>query len=499
MVFKISLRLIKNKLVNILWPLKKSELSKFFPIAALMFCILFSQNILRILKDSILIIEISAEVTSFVKLYCVTPVAALFVILYAKLVNHLSFEKIFRYLSLGFTVFFLLFAFILYPNIDFFHLDKKVVAYLMDNYPYLKWHISLIGNWSYVLFYVMAEIWPNVFYVLLFWQLANEVTNTEEAKRFYTLFSLFGNSSLIFVGLIVMYLALDKNLGDAYISNKTNKILFAQITVVFVAIASLLSCMLVTYITKKNIIKYNNQKLKYLVSQKNSMGILKSFKYITKSKYLWIMLLCSASFGLAMNLVESVWKSKIKELYPTVKEYAAFNSIYILWTGIVIMIMTIIGNNIIRSKNWFIAVLIVPLIIFISGVIFFLLVVWDNEIVTYFSFFNLVSPLVFTVVVGTIQNVLSKGSKYSIWDTSIQMLYIPLNQELRTKGKAAVDIISPKIGKSASGFILSIIFTIFPRATYQSISLSLMIIFVIVCIIWIFATQKIYLEYKKMF
>ena len=63
---------------------------------------------------------------------------------------------------------------------------------------------------------------------------------------------------------------------------------------------------------------------------KNKMGLIESFKYIARSKYLWLMLICSASFGLSMNLVEAVWKAKIKELYPSVTEFAAFSSIYIL-------------------------------------------------------------------------------------------------------------------------------------------------------------------------
>ena len=65
------------------------------------------------------------------------------------------------------------------------------------------------------------------------------------------------------------------------------------------------------------------------------------------------MLICSASFGLSMNLVEAVWKAKIKELYPSVTEFAAFSSIYILWTGVIIMILTIVGTNIMRTRSWF--------------------------------------------------------------------------------------------------------------------------------------------------
>jgi AAA family ATP:ADP antiporter len=107
------------------------------------------------------------------------------------------------------------------------------------------------------------------------------------------------------------------------------------------------------------------------------------------------------------------------------------------------------------------------------------------------------SPLALAVFVGSVQNILSKGSKYSIWDTSMQMLYIPLDQELRTKGKASIDVISPKIGKGASGLIQSLVFTIVPMATYSSIAPGLMIIFIAVCVLWIYAIRKIYLEYQK--
>ena len=142
-----------NKIRNIFWPIHRSELSKFVPISALMFCVIFNQNVLRILKDSILISEVSAEITSFSKVYVVTPMAAIFVIAYAKLINHLPIHKIFYYLAALFTAFYIIFAFIIYPNIDFFHMDRQTLAHLMENHPHLKWYIATIGNWSYVIFY----------------------------------------------------------------------------------------------------------------------------------------------------------------------------------------------------------------------------------------------------------------------------------------------------------------------------------------------------------
>ena len=194
-----SSRPFKSKFRAAFWPIHNYELGKFIPMSALMFCILFNQNILRILKDSILISEISAEIAGFAKVYCVTPAAALFVNIYAKMINHLTFEKIFYYLTAFFIGFFVLFAFVIYPNIHVFHVHPDQLADWMERYPHFKWYISLIGNWGYIVYYSLAELWPNIFYVLLFWQFANDLTTTEEAKRFYTLFSLFGNSSLILV------------------------------------------------------------------------------------------------------------------------------------------------------------------------------------------------------------------------------------------------------------------------------------------------------------
>ena len=147
---------------------------------------------------------------------------------------------------------------------------------------------------------------------------------------------------------------------------------------------------------------------------KNKMGLIDSFKYIAHSKYLWLMLVCSASFGLSMNLVEAVWKARIKELYLSVTEYAAFSSFYILWTGVVIMILTIVGNNIMRTRSWFTAAVITPIIIIVTGTMFFVLVIFDEAILTFYEGAILTAPLALAVSVGAVQNIQSDGSNYSI-------------------------------------------------------------------------------------
>jgi len=476
-----------------LWPIKKEENFHFYTMSALMFCVLFNQSILRILKDSILIAEVNAEITNFVKVYCVSPIAAFFVIVYAKMVNSWSLEKIFSYLIFFFLAFFVLFAWVIYPNVESWHLDPAKMQELVYHYPYAKWYIALCEHWSFVVFYVFAEFWPNIFYILLFWQLANQTTTTEQAKRFYIRFSLLGNTAIVFVGFIVSELSSETSWISKQFSNGDAKVFLVQACIFLVVIFSFISLFLVRVIYPR--IARNSKVSK---APKPKLGLKESFSYILSSKYLWLLVICSASFGLTMNLIEAIWKAKIKELYPNVNEYARFLSYCTLWTGASITIMTLVGNSIIRYRNWFVSAVITPVLILVTGLMFFALIVFEKPVYAITSLFIAISPLFLAVMVGAIQNIIVKGTKYSIWDTTREMLYIPLDSELKTKGKAAVDLVSSKIGKSCSGFAQSLVLTIYPAAIAITMAPIIMIFFLAAALLWIWAVKEIYGEYQKL-
>ena len=103
--------------------------------------------------------------------------------------------------------------------------------------------------------------------------------------------------------------------------------------------------------------------------------------------------------------------------------------------------------------------------------------------------------LYLTIMVGMAEVTLSKALKYSIFDATKEMAYIPLSRELKSKGKSAVDVFGERFGKASGAFIQTAMFSIFPAATYFNLAPYLMVIFIIGIAAWIIALRKLNKEY----
>ena len=479
-----------SKIRDLIWPIKKAELRKFVPMALLLFIILLNQNLVRLMKDGVVVTSIGAEVISFIKLWIEMPVGILFVIIYMKMCNITSQEKAFRYIISFFLMFFLFFGFFLYPHQSIVHFSDQQIQKLITSFPNFRWFVKMGAQWSLVMFYVMGELWPVVVSTLLFWQLANKITSLEEAPRFYSFFKFFGLSNLLFAGIIGEYLTSDSNLlynVFAYYFNSDKNVATVQILTTIVFISGIMSMFIQGYM-ENNFIITNNQKPEIL-----KLNLVASLKLIISSRILWYITIITLAYSLCVNLIEGIWFSQAKALFPNFVEFTKYQSNVLFYTGISSMICAFLGSIVIRKLGWNIAALATPIMILLTGIIFFSSVIFKKDMNDFITnvIYSTASVLQFIVLLGTMQNILIKGVKYSLFDETREMIFINRNKELKTKGKAAADLLGAKIGKSSGAFIQFVTFFLFPYYNYESLAPSLLILLIITCIIWIGAVLRI--------
>lgn len=485
-----------GKIRAALWPIHGDEMKKFMPMCMMMFFILFNYTILRSVKDALLITVAGAAIVPFLKGYVVMPAAILFVVLYTKLLNVLSREAVFQVIVGSFITFFGAFAFIIFPNRDFLHPDPATIEALKAAYPNIQHLISIYAYWSYSIFYTLAELWGGVLIALLFWQFANEITRTGEAKRFYPLFGLLGNFGLILSGFVLTYFsAMQKKLGGGDEAFAVS----LYYTLGFVIIAGLL-VMYLYYWMNKNVLtdpKYYDaaEVAGTKKAKKPKLSVVESFKYILSSKYLGFIALLILAYGVSMNLIELNWKEILREQYPTRLDYQEFMGYLQYFMGTSTIFAILFFKGIIRKFGWFAGAILTPLMMLVTGSLFFSLVLFE-EWMTPMTVGLGVTSIMLAVMVGTAQNVLSKGTKYALFDPTKEMAYIPLDQELKTKGKAAVDVIGGRLGKAGGGYFASILLVVTAAPDILSITPVLAGIVLVVILLWIVAVSGLNRMYQ---
>ena len=232
--------------------------------------------------------------------------------------------------------------------------------------------------------------------------------------------------------------------------------------------------------------------------KKTKLGFKESFKLILSSRYLGLIATLLLSYGISIILIEGVWKDRVKALYPSREAYTAFMGSFQAYQGIAAMLFMLIGTNILRLVSWTSAAILTPAMILVTGFFFFLFIFASNgsSDSALLSMMAVSNPLSLAVMIGTIQNILSKGTKYSLFDSTQKMAYMPLDDELKTKGMSAVEVIGGRLGKSGGGFILSTIFLIFPTYTFADATPILAVLCGIIVITWIYAVRALGREYE---
>lgn len=360
----------------------------------------------------------------------------------------LSKKTLFFTTCIPFFLFFLVFDMVIYPNADYLHPSLASVESMLGitngGGGGLSVLANIVAHWTSALFYVVAEIYSSVSVGLLFWQFANDVVSVEQAKRFYPLFAQMSGLAPVIAGQYAVRYASRAENFSASLHRLTAAISFAGCMICFFYNASMNYIKRTEASKPESTAETTTETTTAPKKKKPKMSMGESIKFLASSQYLRLIASLVLGYGLSINFTEVMWKSLVKKKYPNPLDYQRFMGNFSSAVGLSTCIVIFFGVHVIRILGWKVGAMATPAIMALLAAPFFGCILMGLDSPT---------RLHIAVVLGTLQSLLSKTSKYALFDPTTQMSYIPLDQDSKVKGKAAIDVLGSRIGKSGGSFI----------------------------------------------
>ena len=454
---------------------------RFFISSGLMFLLVVAVfSVLRNLKDTLVQLHIGTEAVPYIKLFVVLPVSLFVLPLLIKLFNHFKREQIFKYSSTIFSLFILIFAIYVYPNINHFCVSCQEDGWSM-RFLELKYLLKLLTYWPLIVFYSISEIMMWVMVQILLWQMINDVTSTQNAKKFYPLYGIFIHFGVIMGTSIV-------NLVKWYCENTDNSN-FKNYLFILIVIAVILLYIssFVFHSISKNI---KGEESKY--KEKPKLSVIESLKYIFRSKYLLLICFMIIGFGIQDNLLALLMKKYIAICFQGDPiGISNFSAKFYFMSSLCVVTSSVVFHFIMKKCSWLLSNIIAFIILFIIFTFYCINISKGTE-----------GGIVGTgamVVLNTLalQQLLSRVVKHSVVAPAKEMLYVPLESELRGKGKVATEMIGISTTKAISGGFIILMLTFSNIDDISGLVMYITIISAVSLFIWFFTICMINESYKE--
>ena len=229
---------------------------------------------------------------------------------------------------------------------------------------------------------------------------------------------------------------------------------------------------------------------------KASLPLGAGLAYLARSRYLRYIAMLVLAYGIAINLVEVTWKHHLGLLYPNPAAYQDYMSRFSSATGLAtIFMMLFVSSNAIRRLGWTRTALITPLVLLVTGAGFFGFLLFQGALGPVLMGLA-TTPLAMAVHLGFAQNVLTKSAKYALFDPTKEMAYIPLDQESKVKGKAAIDVVGSRLGKAGGSLIQQVLIGLF--GSIDAVTAQIGVILAGIIAAWLWAVVKLGRAFRQL-
>jgi len=137
-----------------------------------------------------------------------------------------------------------------------------------------------------------------------------------------------------------------------------------------------------------------------------------------------------------------------------------------------------------------------PMILLLTSVAFFSTFFLKEQLYDVAMMFFGSTPLALVVLFGSLQNVLSRAAKYTVYDETKEIAFIPLSPECKIRGKAAIDGVCSRLGKSGGAVVHQTLLLTFSSVTASAPYVAAILLGVIAT--WIGATSALGKQFMAM-
>ncbi len=484
------------------FPIHNHELRKFLPMSVLFFFISGNYAILRGLKDVFLISAGGPEAIAAAKLWGVLPAVVLFKIAFDEISQRTGRTGRFNIIVGYFLVYFSLFIFLFYPNRGWLELHG-LADRMHQLLPAFDNIWTVIRFWPTTIFYIHAEAWGVFGISVLFFSFANEITNVRQSGRFYPFVSIAANLGTLLAG---------EFMRGTIISNPSMQTLLLPVLVNFVVL-------MVVYTLFSRAISENPAKYEIEVKPKKKkpkLSFLQSIKLLATSRYLLLIAFIVVVYATCINLFEAIYRDFLKDMAlkaaPAIKDALAakgevitlkdasmvflrkYGGLQLSLVGIFAIIFSLFFAAPAMRLGWRFMGSVTPSMLLLNTSLFLLLLFFGDHFAFMAGWFGLDVPS-FTLMVGLLNVVCIKSSKYTFFDPFKENAYIPLDREQKLLGKSSIENMS-RLGKAGGSVLIGMV--VAPLGGIKVWRLPLGFIILVIVAVWLLAVQSLTSRFHKL-
>ncbi|MEL6412929.1 MAG: Npt1/Npt2 family nucleotide transporter, partial [Bacteroidota bacterium] len=166
-----------------------------------------------------------------------------------------------------------------------------------------------------------------------------------------------------------------------------------------------------------------------------------------------------------------------------------------IFGGLLSIILIIFLAAPIMKRGWRFAASFTPVIALIATFVFFSFLYFQDSLSSLTAPLGM-SPLALAVSFGTVNVVFIKATKYILFDPTKEQAYVPLDEESKVRGKAAVDGAGSRLGKSLGALIIATLSSAFEMSIDDS-KLIIFLLILVMLVLWLRAVKKLSIAYKE--